>query len=270
MTQSSIKQRNSPEMASARSIQHSQEVGRDHWKQAASARPVNVGETERLASKVGGGVLLFAGLLKGGIKGLALTGLGAAFLYRGVTGHCHLYQTLGADSSEGSKGPYGSVGAQRGVRVEESIVIARPANEIYEFWRNHSNLPQFMEGMEAVDSPDGILSYWTYQGPFGTTLRWSAEIHGDEPGKMIAWRSLPTSEIDTAGSVHFSPVFGGRGTEVRVNQKFDPPGGKIGIGIARLLGNDPATQTRQNLLNLKRILETRNLPTAQAQSTGKA
>ncbi len=257
-------------MTTARSIQHSEETARDHWQKAASARPVNVGETEQLASKIGGGVLLLAGLLKGGIKGMALTGLGAAFVYRGMTGHCPVYQTLGADTSEGERGPYGSVGAQRGVRVEESIVIAKPANEIYEFWRNHSNLPQFMEGIQAVESPDGILSHWTYQGPLGTTLQWSAEIHGDEPGKMIAWRSLPTSEIDTAGSVHFHQVFGGKGTEVRVNQKFDPPGGKIGIGIARLLGNDPATQTRQNLLNLKKILETRNLPTAQDQPTGKA
>ncbi|CAN5895123.1 SRPBCC family protein [soil metagenome] len=249
-------------MTTARSIRQSQQSSRELWRGSGAKHQINVGETEQLVSQVGGGVLLFAGLLKGGIKGLALSGLGAALVYRGLTGHCSLYQALGADTSEGSRGPFGSVGAQRGTRVEEAIIINRPAEEIYQYWRDHSNLPRFMGDIQSVTSADGQRSHWIYQGPMGLTLEWDAEIHTDEPGRMIGWRSLPGAEVDTAGSVHFIPRPSGRGTEVRVNQKFDPPGGKISLGLARLIGADPATQTRNNLQRLKQIMEGSDVPTA--------
>jgi uncharacterized membrane protein len=59
----------------------------------ASQRP-NVGQAERWASLVGGGVLTAYGLLRGSACGLALAAIGGALAYRGYTGHCHLYDAL--------------------------------------------------------------------------------------------------------------------------------------------------------------------------------
>ena len=42
------------------------------------------------------------------------------------------------------------------------------------------------------------------------------------------------SEIDTAGSVHFHGAPGGRGTEVRVELQYVPPGGALGAVFAKL------------------------------------
>jgi len=231
---------------------------------------VNVGEAERLASKIGGGVLVGVGLMKGGVKGLTLAGLGAALLYRGATGHCSLYQAIGANTSD-DRGPFDSVPAQSGVRVEEAITIGLPPDELFRFWRDYSNLPKFMEGVESVTAtdPEGMHSHWVARGPMGTTFEWDAEIHNEIPGELIAWRST-SGQIETAGSVHFEAAPGDRGTVVRVNQKFNPPGGKLGVAAAKLLGHDPAAVTRENLRRLKQIVEAGEIATVRGQTSGRA
>lgn len=229
-------------------------------KQRCGEAIVNVGEAERLASKVGGGVLVAIGAMRGGVRGLTLAGLGAALLYRGMTGHCPLYHVLGANTAD-HRGPSDSVPAQAGVRIEESITIDRSPEELYRFWRDYSNLPQFMEDIESVTStsPDGTLSHWVAKGPLGTRLEWDAVIHNEIPGRLIAWRSTG-GQVETAGSVRFVPC--NRGTEVHLNQKFNPPGGKLGVAVATLLGHDPAVIARHNLRRLKQLQEAGAIPAA--------
>jgi len=59
---------------------------------------VNVGDAERVVSAVAGGMLALAGL-RGGLAGLAALVAGGALLFRGVTGHCSLYQALGRNTA---------------------------------------------------------------------------------------------------------------------------------------------------------------------------
>ena len=61
---------------------------------------VNVGEMERQASMWGGTLLAACGLLKGRMSGLALAAIGAALIYRGHTGHCHLYEAFGHSTAD--------------------------------------------------------------------------------------------------------------------------------------------------------------------------
>jgi uncharacterized membrane protein len=60
---------------------------------------VNVGDAERVASVMGGGVLALLGLTRGGLIGSALTLGGAGMVYRGITGHCKAYHALGVDTA---------------------------------------------------------------------------------------------------------------------------------------------------------------------------
>jgi uncharacterized membrane protein len=228
---------------------------------------VNVGESERLASNIGGGVLIAAGLWRGGLGGLTLAGLGGLLLYRGATGRCPLYQAIGADTAREDATEYG-VAAQAGVRVEESITISRPARELYDFWRDHANLPKFMPNIESVTSPDDAHSHWTMSTPLGLTLEWDAAIHTDEPGRMFSWASTG-GQMGTAGSVHFDPAPADRGTVVRLNQKYDPPMGQIGVGLARLMGMSPAGMTRETLRRFKQLMETGEIPTIAGQPSGR-
>jgi len=72
------------------------------WQQQGKT---NVGEVERWLSLAGGGTLALIGLTRGGLGGLALGLLGGAFMYRGATGHCSLYSTLGVNTAEASQYP---------------------------------------------------------------------------------------------------------------------------------------------------------------------
>ena len=230
---------------------------------------VNVGQVERLASEVGGGVLILAGLMHGGVKGLTIAALGGGLLYRGATGHCHLYDALGANTAAGDEqGPFDSVPARRGVKVEESITIGRSPEEVYRYWRDYTNLPKFMENIASVSEIGHDRTHWVMTAPLGLTLEWDSEIYNDKPGELIAWRSLEGAQVDTAGSVHFIAAPGGRGTEVRVSQKMNPPGGKASVALAKLFGQDPANQTRGNLRRLKQILEAGEIATVKGQPSG--
>ena len=59
----------------------------------------NVGAIERLFSSLLGSLMLIRGLSKQTVPGLAVAATGAALLYRGATGHCTVYASLGLDTN---------------------------------------------------------------------------------------------------------------------------------------------------------------------------
>lgn len=243
---------------------------REMHRQQEGQKVVNVGEVERLASEVGGAVLVMGGLLRGGLPGLVMAALGGGLVYRGFSGHCSLYRAIGADSAAGDeRGPRSSVPAQRGVHFEEAITVNRSADELYRFWRDVTNHPKFTEHLESVTTVGENRTHWVMKGPLGITLEWDAETYEDKPGELIAWRSLEGSQVDVAGSVHFRPAPGGRGTEARVVQKVNPPGGAIGAAVAGLFGKSPEQQMRGNLGRLKQLLETGEIATTEGQTSGR-
>lgn len=215
----------------------------------------NVSDLERWLSLAGGGVLVAAGLRRGSLGGLALAAVGGCLVYRGATGHCSLYQALGVNTSEQPHGPASVIPAGHGVRVEHSTTINRPPEELYRFWRNLENLPRFMKHLRSVQSRGGNRSHWVAQGPGGVSVEWDAEIITERPNELIGWRSLPGSEVETAGSVHFQRGLGTQQTVVRVNLKYDPPGGKAGAAIAKLFGQEPEQQIRSDLQEFKQMME---------------
>ena len=47
-----------------------------------------------------------------------------------------------------------------------TVTIGKPRHELYAFWRDFRNLPQFMENVRGV-TVDGDLTRWTIGGPRG-------------------------------------------------------------------------------------------------------
>ena len=76
--------------------------------------------------------------------------------------------------------------------------------------------------------------------------------------------------VDTAGSVRFTPTAKPGETEVRLNQKFDPPGGQVAIALAKVLGSAPDQLAKENLRRLKQLLEAGEIPTITGQPSGRA
>jgi uncharacterized membrane protein len=232
--------------------------------------PTNVGNIERLASVATGTALGAIGVSRKSMAGLILAGLGGGLIVRGVTGHCRVYSKLDIDTAENPIGDHfrGPHPARHGIRVVASILINKTASELYELWRNFENLPRIITHLEEVQVFGETRSHWVADAPrlMGGQVEWDAEIIRDEPNVRIAWRSLPGSQIDQRGMVSFLSAPGDRGVIVRVNFEYRPPAGQVGHWVAKLLGEDPARQIRDDLRSLKQTLEIGETVTVDGQS----
>jgi uncharacterized membrane protein len=233
-------------------------------KRGGHYRPINVGDNERLISTAGGGALAIYGLKRRGLSGLLMTIAGGALIYRGATGHCSLYRALSVSTAK-RKGLRASVKHGAGIKVEKSVTINKPAEELFRFWHNFENLPRFLNHLEAVRSVGGYsgrLSHWIARLPAGMKVEWDAEIINEAPNELIAWRSLEGAPVPNAGSVRFERSLNGQGVDVKVALEYAPPVGKIGSLVAKLLGEDPERRVDEDLRRFKQLMETgRTTPT---------
>jgi uncharacterized membrane protein len=212
----------------------------------------NVELPERIGSIVAGSALALYGLSRRSLGGVLLALLGGGLLYRGSTGYCALYHQLGINSRQMNDET--GVPGDKGIKVEQTVEIARPPQEVYRFWRNLENLPRFFEHVESVTAIDNLRSHWVVKGPAGTRLEWTAQIVTDHDGELISWESLPGAEVQNAGSVRFGSAGVGR-TSVKVTLQYYPPAGVIGAAVASLFGESPGQQLEEDMTRLKQLLE---------------
>jgi uncharacterized membrane protein len=231
----------------------------------------NVGVSDRWVSMFLGGGLLLLGIARERER-LPLLLTGSFFLYRGASGYCPFYDLFGFNTTEAHPRPATSVLHQRGIKVERSIIINKSPEELYRFWRNLENLPRFMSQDVSVQPfQGGARSHWTVRSVAGTTFEWNAEIINDIPNELLAWRSLDGADLDHAGSVRFEKAPDGRaGTEVKLTLEYRPPIGKLSVGIAKLLDQEPAQVISKDLQRLKQLMETGEIASVEGQAHGKA
>jgi uncharacterized membrane protein len=143
-----------------------------------------------------------------------------------------------------------------GLHIEASTTIRRPREEAYQYWHDFTNLPQFMLHLREVKVTGDRRTHWTADAPLlKRTIEWDAEIVEDRPNEMIMWRSLPGADAPNSGTVHFDTAPGGRGTEVRVEMDYSVPTGKVGVTLAKLIGEAPDQEVRDDLRRFKQVLE---------------
>ncbi|MFN2461229.1 MAG: SRPBCC family protein [Candidatus Velthaea sp.] len=179
--------------------------------------------------------------------GLALLGCGGVMLARAMSSDGERDDAAAA-ASTASAVPYGS-----GTRVEKVFTINRRPDEVYAVWRDFRRLPEFMTYLQRVDV-DGNRSHWVARGPAGAPIAWDAEIIEDRPNECISWRSVDGG-LRNAGSVHFTPAPGDRGTEVRVEMEYVPPAGALGAALAKVLPENPAHEVETDLRRFKSLME---------------
>jgi uncharacterized membrane protein len=225
----------------------------------------NVGNMERVLSVAAGLGLAASGLKRGRVSGLLLTTMGAGLVWRGLSGRCQCYAALGINTAE--QNPATAVPAREGFRIERTIIVNRSPEELYEFWRRLENLPQVMRHLKYVETTDGEHSHWKAEGAFGADVEWDAEIINDRKNELIAWRSLPGGDVDTAGSIHFRPVEQGDVTEVTLSMKYNPPAGKVGAQIASLFGEGLEQKLDEDLNRFKEVMETGMAAAPEVQTT---
>ena len=228
----------------------------------------NISDTEKWLSIAAGTGLALYGLKQRQSAGWMMAAIGGMLLQRGATGHCHVYEAFGLNTAGTGEDTRRALRGSAGTVVEESVTINRPVEELYRFWRNLENLPQFMTHLESVERVTDTLSRWRAKGPGGASVEWNAEIINEVPNRVIGWRSIEGSDVVNAGSVNFEEVCPGRGTRVRVHLQYSPPGGKVGAAVAKLFGRDAATEIREDLRRFKQLLEAGEVPTTDGQPRG--
>jgi uncharacterized membrane protein len=237
----------------------------DTYLQPPIQRRVNVGMGERGASIAAGlaGMYMIMTRRPNWKSSLPLALDAGYMLYRGVTGHCVFYQMLEINRSmEGNKG----------IQVQRSVTINVPRDQLYRIWRNFENLPRFMKHLQRVDvdeSTGSKRSHWVAKGPFGRDFAWDAEITEDRENELISWRSLPGSLVNSMGTVRFVDAPNTLGTVVHVLMQYNPPGGSLGAVIARLFGEEPGQQLREDLRNFKMMMETGEIASVEGQPSGR-
>jgi uncharacterized membrane protein len=158
---------------------------------------------------------------------------------------------------------------ERGAHVEKddelvgrTVSINRPRSELYRFWRDFTNLPLFMENIEAITVVDERRSHWVVAAPGERTVEWDSIVTEDEPDSMIAWTSAEGASVRNSGRVEFRDSTNGRGTVVTVTIIYDAPGGAVGKALAKLFQREPNIQARRELRRFKQLMETGEVSTA--------
>ena len=204
----------------------------------------NVSPAERGASFLAGAYFLYDAL--GKEKKSALEAVLAGYLlYRGVSGNCFLYNAIGKTKPDNRS---------RNVNIQLRMIVDKPREEVYAFWRNLENLPLFMEHLESVESLNDSISVWeaSLPGHVGT-LRWKSEIVKERPYEFLGWQSLPGSSIENAGKVEFRDANGG--TELHVVISYHAPGGIAGESAARLFNPVFEDMVEEDVRNFKWFIE---------------
>ena len=71
--------------------------------------------------------------------------------------------------------------------------------------------------------------------------------------ELLAWESLPGSDVASAGSVRLKET--ATGTELAVSLQYSPPAGMFGRTIAKLFGEAPEQQIEEDLDRFKQLME---------------
>lgn len=209
----------------------------------------NISDLERIISIFGGAYLLYDALKKDK-KSIPEIGAAGYMIFRGVSGYC--------PAGDAGKKLFGKPEKPAGsnINIHVRMVVSRPVNEIYNFWRHLGNLPLFMDHLEAVTVFGDTHSEWRAKLPGGMgTVSWKAEIVYDEPNRHIGWVSLPGSAVKNAGKVTFKDA-GELGTLIHVVFSYEAPFGNAGEEVAKLINPVFEKTIRNDILAFKRYIET--------------
>jgi uncharacterized membrane protein len=149
-------------------------------------------------------------------------------------------------------------------RVHESIEVQAPVEDVFRYWSNFENFPNFMQNVEEVRMTGQDTSHWKVKGPLGKSVEFDARTTEMDPSRGVGWNTTE-GEVMTSGETRFEEVARGR-TRVAVTMNYaDPPGGRVGEAVADVLSN-PERSLQEDLQNFARIVERGELGGPQSQA----
>lgn len=229
-------------------------------ERAAKSIDADPGGWERIASTALGGALVLYGLGRRSIVGTVAALAGGVLLYRGVRGND---RPSTSGTSVGDAAERRESGAAGGVEVERSVTVERPADELYEIWRDPQQLSRIVGRAGEVTDANDDRQRWTVDAPLGRSVEWETRIVEERPGELLRWESLAGSRVSGEGSLRFREAPGDRGTEVTLSVRVDPPGGALGSSVIERLNVAPDAVVGEALRRFKSLAETGEIPSTE-------
>ncbi|BAB72851.1 SRPBCC family protein [Anabaena sp. FACHB-709] len=228
--------------------------------------PGQASDTERWASLIGGGALVLLGLRQASLRGVLTALAGGGLIYQGATKQSTIQQAQEA------------IGINKPIKVEKTVTINKPADELYRYWHNFENLPTFMKHLKSVKVYNEKRSHWIANAPLGNSVEWDADILEDRENEFISWASAEGADVENSGFVRFQKAPGDvpgqaasrlRGTEVKVVLEYNLPGGALAAVVAKLFGEEPEQQIGDELRRFKMLMEAGEIATTEGQPSGR-
>src|SRR5215207_10589741 len=104
-------------------------------------------------------------------------------------------------------------------KIEDSIEVQVPVQQVYNQWTQFEEFPKFMEGIQSVQQLDDTHVLWVAEIR-GERRQWTAEITEQRPDEKIAWRTID-GEVKNDGVVTFEQI---ARDQTRVNVQMDVEG----------------------------------------------
>jgi len=145
---------------------------------------------------------------------------------------------------------------ERDLQIRQSFVVSLPPKEAYDVWRRVKNYPKFMKHIGSVEEVDAKRSRWVIDGPAGRGMTWETEIVEEDPGRVVAWRTVGRSDVRHGGRVELYEATAGRGTVVCVSMTYEAKARRGHSALERVFRDDPETQVRGDLRRFKQWAET--------------
>jgi len=145
--------------------------------------------------------------------------------------------------------------------VGRTITINRPRAELFAFWADFANLPQFMQSLSSL-SVDGDIARWKIAAPMGRFVDMETRMTANIENEVLSWASTENSEMKAEGKVTFRDAPAGRGTELEAELSYVPPLGEVGRLIGKLFQTDPLIQGRRELRRFKMLMEAGEIATS--------
>jgi uncharacterized membrane protein len=206
--------------------------------------PADIGEGQRVISAIGGSLLVYYVAKKHKADSLFLLG-GAYLLYRAISGHCPISEAWKTQRRRHHPS---------NVNVRTYVVVNKPPQEVYAFWRSLENWPLFMRHLSNVDELNNITSAWTMTMPGIGDIRWEANIVREEKDRELSLSSAPGAPVDVTAKINFSPT-PGNATRVDVMLSYRAPAGIIGERLSRLLTPAFRQKVEADIANFKHFIE---------------
>jgi uncharacterized membrane protein len=116
-----------------------------------------------------------------------------------------------------ASGLIGRGSSSRIIRLEKTMQIGRPIDEVFDAWSDHTRLPQLSNMIRKVTRA-GTREHWEVQIE-GQPFEWDAEVTQFIPNEAIGWKSV--EGLKHSGRISFGRL--GDDTLVHVQMNYAPP-----------------------------------------------